>query len=161
MNRLLLACVVLAAANAAVEAECVFGYTQREGGNCYKLFGQNRHNWLTADHICTSEGGWLTTLRNEADSVWVNSFFHENRRHFCTDWYWIGANDFVREGVYEWVQDGSVLQYFNWLPGEPNHHIGYNEDVVEVNSANRQWNDNILDGVQLCFICEKKPIGSC
>ncbi|XP_038045343.1 perlucin-like protein [Patiria miniata] len=160
MNRLLLAWVFLAAATASVSAWCSSGYTQRPGGNCYKLWNTEDEWWLYADHVCRAEGAWLATIRNEADSVWVNNFFITNRRHHCEDWYWIGANDLVREGLWRWAEDGSVLNYFNWRPGEPNN-VGGEEDVVEVNSNNRQWNDNkVTDTAQLCFVCEKKPIGS-
>ncbi|XP_038046823.1 perlucin-like protein [Patiria miniata] len=158
MNRLFLACVFLVAAIAAVSASCSPGYTQRAGGNCYKLWSTKREWWVYADHVCRAEGAWLATIRNTADSVWVNNFFITNRGHHCNlDWYWIGANDLAREGRWRWAEDGSELSYFNWLRGEPNNMD--NEDVVQVNSNNRKWNDNeVTHTYQLCYVCEKNPI---
>ncbi|XP_038046628.1 perlucin-like protein [Patiria miniata] len=158
MNRLLLVCVFLVAATAAVSAGCSPGYKQRQGGNCYKLYGPNWEWWQYADHICSADGAWLVTIRSEADSVWVNNFFADNRRHMCPDWYWIGATDMAHEGTWRWTEDGSLLDYVNWMSGAPNN--DGDEDAVEVYSGTRKWNDNKTSGVwssKICFICEKKP----
>ncbi|XP_038046595.1 perlucin-like protein [Patiria miniata] len=161
MNRLFQACLFVTAAIAAVSADCSPGYIQREGGNCYKLWYLHGEWWIYADKVCTSEGAWLVTIRNEQDSVWVNNFFLDNRRHHCGDLYWIGGNDMTQEGVWRWVQDGSLVGYTNWQPHQPDNGQWGGEHALEVNGSNRKWNDNrISDTYQQCFICEKKPIGS-
>ncbi|XP_022093397.1 perlucin-like protein [Acanthaster planci] len=158
MNRFLIACVFLVAATAAEEAlhrsGCPSGYTyRRHRGHCYKVF-RTPQWWQYAEYFCRADGAWLVTIRNRADSVWVNNFFKRNK-HNCPSSYWIGANDIVEEGVWRWAQNGRKVTYTNWGPNEPNN--SNNEDAVLVYSSSRKWNDHKVDGnwcPKLCFVCE-------
>ena len=44
--------------------------------------------------------------------------------------FWLGARDDIIEGIWMWSADGSVLNYTDWNPGEPNNYDG-NEDCLE------------------------------
>ncbi|XP_022100367.1 uncharacterized protein LOC110984459 [Acanthaster planci] len=81
MNRLLLACALLAVVIASVKADCSPGYTQRIAVD--KLWSTSHESWLFADHFCTVEGARLANIRNDADSIWINDFFLKNKRYLC------------------------------------------------------------------------------
>lgn len=51
--------------------------------------------------------------------------------------FFIGLNDFITEGTFEW-SDGSVLDFTNFAPGEPNNQG--NEDFV-FQAPSGRWND--------------------
>ncbi|XP_038055175.1 perlucin-like protein [Patiria miniata] len=158
MNRVLIFSVLMAALCALASAGCPEGYTQRDWpnqhGNCYKVWTTPEW-WFYAEHFCRVDGGWLATIRNEEDSIWINNFFVDHRGHTCIDWYWVGGDDILREGTWRW-QDGSKVIYTNWFAGQPDNG-GEEEDGMIVYVGSRKWNDNSTGRAAACFVCETYP----
>jgi len=66
--------------------------------------------------------------------------------------FWIGLTDIEVEGTFRW-QDGTLPNYTNWNPLEPNNEGG-NEDCGQIwGIRGRQWNDEFC-GFSYFFICE-------
>jgi len=68
---------------------------------------------------------------------------------------WIGLDDMVTEGKFEWV-DGKPVEYTNWAPGEPNDYKisrMKGEDATQMQSSGR-WNDMPTTGHDLWVIAE-------
>ncbi|XP_038057881.1 perlucin-like protein [Patiria miniata] len=155
MARLLLVTFFLATSAAIVSAECPGGYIQRESGNCYRAWQEQKHSCYYARNRCEEEGGWLVTIRNYDDQVWVNNFYRQHKGGPCGDKYWIGANDVSEEGHFRWQQDDSDVEFTRWTGGQPDNY--YNEDCVVVNSNNMSWYDKWRKDVFFCFVCEMFP----
>ena len=70
----------------------------------------------------------------------------------------IGANDIDAEGSWVWT-DGSVWNYTNWFPGEPNNFNGVEHCVIGLIGG---WTD-FQCAVRFPFICKKlseSPVGN-
>jgi len=71
----------------------------------------NKSYW-EADDYCRSFGGQLASISGENMQLWIESLLQKNRR------YWIGANDFEEEGVFQW-SDSAAFEFANWGSKEP------------------------------------------
>lgn len=98
-------------------------------GHSYYLTESN--SWHGAESIGVSLGGHLATINDAAENAWVFSTFSTFGGYERS--LWIGLNDLVQEGQYEWIS-GESSSYFNWAPPEPNNGGGIfpNEDVVHI-----------------------------
>ena len=89
-------------------------------------------NFLDSQTVAESIGGNLATVNDAAENAYLAGAFSGAL-------YWIGLNDIVTEGVYEWVS-GEAVTYTNWGSGEPNDLN--NEDGVHFNFGGAGvWND--------------------
>lgn len=52
-------------------------------------------------------------------------------RRTATNDVWIGLNDLGFSGLFSW-SDHHEVTFTYWAPGEPNNHLGFNEDCVEL-----------------------------
>ncbi|XP_038069571.1 perlucin-like protein [Patiria miniata] len=163
MGRTLLVFAFLGVVVGMVCAEryCGDGFTRRwPSGNCYKV-SLHRDFWIRAREICRLQGGWLVTIKNEADGNWVSDFFRRHRPHDCNEWYWIGANDISSDHSWVWDEDGSRVTYDNWYSGEPNNVDG-DEDAAVVNAGDNKWNDlGHLTYYENCYVCEMSLRSTC
>lgn len=100
-----------------------------------------------SDYVLTS--GNLTWDEAQAEAVAIggnlvsiNSADEENflQSTFGTELFWIGINDVVQEGMFEWV-GGDPVTYTNWAPGEPNDFGGQDYGILNAGSS-LQWDDN-------------------
>ena len=64
---------------------------------------------------------------------------------------WIGLNDIVSEGKFEWQRGGNG--YLNFLSGEPNNGGNYEDCVGFWSDAGGRWND-FSCGPSLVYICQ-------
>ena len=101
--------------------------------------------WLQAESNSQALGGHLVTIHSASEEAWLVS-------NFGRTVYWIGLNDVAAENTWVW-SSGEVLDYSNWLPGEPNN-TPPGEDWVVMNwptSSIYGWNDMPLshDAVSL------------
>lgn len=88
------------------------------------------------------EPGYLVTITSQAEQDFLNSLWVglQNQGEYL-----IGASDRVSEGTFAWIggpEDGQLLSYTNWSPGEPSQ-TG-NEDYVigwRNSDAAGGWND--------------------
>lgn len=71
--------------------------------------------------------------------------------------YWMGAEDYTKEGDWRWVSDLSKVQYSGWQSGEPNNWLGNEDCALFYLPHSLNWNDgrcNFKSG----YICEKQHV---
>jgi glucose/arabinose dehydrogenase len=103
-------------------------------GNQYFLTS-SALTWEQAQAEAQSRGGNLVTINSSVEETWLKQTFG------TTEGFWIGINDRVTEGQFQWVS-GQAVTYTNWAPGEPNN-AGGNQDFGWMNfGTSRQWDDN-------------------
>jgi len=101
---------------------------QAYGDHCYYTVSSTA-NWPTARASCIAAGGYLATIADEGEALFVQSI--NGRPH-------IGGCDAGTEGTWEWVT-GEPFSYSSWSPGEPNDMGG--EDCLELAYSGNAWND--------------------
>ena len=66
---------------------------------CYKEFS-SKMNWNGAESHCQSFGGDLVSISDEREQKYIVSILSRG----SYDYYWIGLNDLVKSGSYEWIK---------------------------------------------------------
>ncbi len=123
--------------NGAANVTATFGYrpfvNAANGHTYYLLKGDT---WQQVADKAASLGGYLTTINDSAENDWITSMLMNvspggpTLRYFWS--VWIGLNDKVSEGTYEWV-NGTLSNYRNWRTGEPTG--GTAENYVSINGT--------------------------
>lgn len=83
--------------------------------SCYKLVRSSSHYYF-ANNECKKSRGTLAEIKDFAEDQYIwNKFYNTTRQLF-----WIGLSDALQEGIFQWEQDGRVLEgYNNWATGQP------------------------------------------
>jgi hypothetical protein len=121
--------------------------TQWSGnGHWYELvIDPNAISWDSANAAAAALGGHLATITSAEENAFVYSLISD----YSGDpiWPWLGAfqpsGSSEPAGGWQWVT-GEPFVYANWIPGEPNDHMGI-EDWIEFSRSGDsagQWNDN-------------------
>ncbi|XP_070710716.1 type-2 ice-structuring protein-like [Pempheris klunzingeri] len=118
-------------------------------GRCFTYFPRQM-SWAKAEKNCQSMGGNLASVHNVQE-------YHEIQRLIVSITYdykptWIGGSDAQEEGVWLW-SDGTLFQYKNWCPGEPNNY--HSQHCTQMNfGATKCW-DDLSCGAHLPSVCAK------
>ena len=67
---------------------------------------------------------------------------------------WIGLQDFVQEGIFQWITNQQAPEYTNWHLGNPND-AANGEDCGEI-TVDGLWNDNDCEFHLGSFVCERR-----
>jgi lectin-like protein/PEP-CTERM motif-containing protein len=117
-------------------------------GHTYFLISDDQlgNTWDSAEAFAITLGGHLVHINDAAE----NDFVLHTLLPLAPDTSWglfIGLSDTVTDGVFQWIDDGSVvLGYSNWAPGEPNG-AGHENWVMMwsgVIGPAGTWNDTIF-----------------
>ncbi len=103
-------------------------------GHAYMFCGLASQAYAVAIGECSSNNYHPVVVNNAQEN---NFLANTAVLHNPEDW-WIGLNDQLQEGLYEWV-DGTPFVYSNWQVGQPNNFQG--QDCVELDTTAGQWND--------------------
>ncbi|KAJ7986772.1 hypothetical protein DPEC_G00331850 [Dallia pectoralis] len=117
------------------------------GEFCYKPFGEKK-TWHAARHECRNVGGDLVSIQSMTEQSWLESYLY-----MATNDVWIGLNDLEHQGQYSW-SDNQWVTFTYWAPGEPNNHLGFKEDCVEMLYHTGRWNDVPCAELNT-YICKK------
>ncbi|KAL7854318.1 hypothetical protein AOLI_G00211620 [Acnodon oligacanthus] len=126
--------------------ECEAGWRPYQD-RCY-FFSSSTKTWHDALDDCQSKHSHLMSIRNIHERLWVST-------QIGSTIYWIGLNDIVSEGNWEW-SDGSVYYPYlaYWREGQPDNHND-NEDCGQVDgNSNGRWNDEHCTA-QRPYICKR------
>ena len=101
--------------------------------------------WADAKKWCEQENSHLVKIETKEENDYLIGKFNK--------YSWIGANDLVKEGAFQWV-DGSLVTFSAWGEKEPNG--GTAENCVQFHDVhNNLWNDGKCD-LKNFFICERE-----
>ena len=100
--------------------------------------------WREARVYCENLGGHLVTIGSASENDFV-----ENLADPIDDDVWIGLNDEVNEGNWEWVT-GERIMFVNWEGNQPDG--GDEENYVEMH-RDGTWNDLPVTS-SMSFVCE-------
>lgn len=123
-------------------------------GHCYLVF-PDATTWPFAEANCQAWGGspglgHLASIGGQGEQDLVYSLI--------TVQTWIGVQDPVVEGDYEW-SDGSVWDYEFWAPGEPDN--TYEEDCAFMRvTDDGGWNDHACGDTRPAYVCERRAAGT-
>uniref|UniRef100_A0AAR2JFM0 C-type lectin domain-containing protein n=1 Tax=Pygocentrus nattereri TaxID=42514 RepID=A0AAR2JFM0_PYGNA len=101
------------------------------GEFCYKAFDEKK-TWHAARSECRRLGADLVSIMSLTEQSWLET----------TNDVWTGLNDLDFSGYFTW-SDHHEVTFTYWSPGEPNNHLDFNEDCVEMYYQNGTsfWND--------------------
>uniref|UniRef100_A0A8B9LSP7 C-type lectin domain-containing protein n=1 Tax=Astyanax mexicanus TaxID=7994 RepID=A0A8B9LSP7_ASTMX len=123
------------------------------GEFCYRPFDVKK-TWYDARSECRKLGADLVSIMSITEQSWLESYLY-----LATSDVWIGLNDLEFSGYFLWSNNHEVT-FTYWAPGEPNNHLGFNEDCVEMYQGNGSsyWNDIFCDAHQdwVCMIAKGK-----
>ncbi|XP_053395904.1 asialoglycoprotein receptor 1-like [Mercenaria mercenaria] len=70
--------------------------------------------------------------------------------------YWIGANDRLIEGIWNYVDTNELVTFTDWTPGQPDSWHAHNEDCALFYFPHQyKWDDGPCDS-KLLQICEMR-----
>ncbi|KAM9450976.1 lymphocyte antigen 75-like [Clarias gariepinus] len=104
------------------------------GEFCYKPHSDKK-TWFEALAACRRHGADLVSIMSLTEQSWIESYLYE-----ATSDVWIGLNDLEHPGYFVW-SDKHEVKFTYWAPGEPNSHMGFKEDCVEMYHQSGRWND--------------------
>ena len=130
----------------ATDFRCEAGW-KRHGDHCFRLFTE-RLNYLDANNQCIQIGGFLASIKDQEDQDVLFNFAAKGGA-------WIGGQDFLDEGKFTWLQDGTVIDdlFGNWKTGQPNN-IYDNQHCIWMR-LDGSWDDVTCKRIEN-YICQKK-----
>ncbi|RVE65935.1 hypothetical protein OJAV_G00121150 [Oryzias javanicus] len=142
---ILLKLLSFAALLACGYSQCQPGWRENNG-KCY-FFSTDTKSWFDANTYCMQQNSHLLSIQDVQERLWV-------RTQVGTEIYWMGLNDEIVEGVWEWSDGSPFIEYLSlWGQGQPDNWQG-NEHCGEVVGYNNgHWNDENCD-TKRRYICK-------
>uniref|UniRef100_A0A3Q3II69 C-type lectin domain-containing protein n=1 Tax=Monopterus albus TaxID=43700 RepID=A0A3Q3II69_MONAL len=142
-------CHILAVSSA--HCQCQPGWREYQN-KCY-FFSTDVKSWLEANELCLEQHSNLMSIQDIQERVrcpnmWV-------RTQIGQEIFWIGLNDRVVEGVWEWTDGSPFIETLSyWMPGQPdNWGSDPGEDCGQVvGYSSGHWNDETCSAKRK-YIC--------
>ncbi|GFS08350.1 C-type lectin [Elysia marginata] len=106
-------------------------------------------NIQAADSLCSMLDGYLVEVDDMDEFHFVHSFV---RNVAGTDFFFTGANDIDREGVWKFWHSKKPVTFFHWKSRQPDN-ARNNEDCVELRLSFGAFNDYVCSAKGK-FVCE-------
>lgn len=106
-------------------------------GACYSVSKTTGNIFESADN-CAQVDSALAAIESEAENRWVFEYLRIHGKSSAD--MWIGLNDVVQEGVYQWL-DGTNSTFTAWGSGSPNNYGSYQHCAIIDVSTMGKWND--------------------
>ncbi|XP_023194031.1 macrophage mannose receptor 1-like [Xiphophorus maculatus] len=152
---ILLKLLVFASFLACAHSQCREGWREYES-KCY-FFSTDTKTWTEANAYCIEQGSNLMSIQDIQERLWV-------RTQIGIEIFWIGLNDLVIEGVWEWSDGKPFIEYLSyWMSGQPDNfnemeHCG---EVVGYDFGH--WNDDNCSNKRkyICKYINANPAPQC
>lgn len=139
--------------DAAIDAgakPCIEGTVRAQDpntGNCY-VHLSDPTAWTDGAASCESLGAdfHLASITSADENAFVQSFVPATIS-------WIGANDQVAEGTFEWTT-GELFEFDNWRAGEPNNALGVEDCATFASNQGGVWDDRPCNNLH-AIVCER------
>ncbi|CAL9682123.1 unnamed protein product [Knipowitschia caucasica] len=153
-RRTTLQLLILVALLANAHGVCRSGWREHES-KCY-FFSTDVKTWDEANVFCERQQSHLTSVQDIHEQLWL-------RTQVGTEIFWMGLTDQITEGVWEWTDGTTYLEYFShWMSGQPDN--WEDEDCGQILGGSfGRWNDEDC-AVKRKFICkyiEENPVPRC
>ena len=117
-------------------------------GHLY-LYVRAEKSWPAARDYCTEKGGYLVTIQDTAENIFVYQLSNGAT--------WLGGSDEAEEGIWEWTS-GETWNYVHWAEGQPDnddHGEDGKEPYLTFQEFPGSWNDS--PDSMMPFVCEWVP----
>ncbi|KAM5260478.1 FRAS1-related extracellular matrix protein 1 isoform 11-T20 [Hipposideros larvatus] len=129
------------------DKSCPAGW-HHHSGYCHSLITQQQGTWNTAAQACREHHlGTLVTVLSRQHMRWLWDF--SGRKPF-----WIGLNDQVRAGYWEWIS-GEPVTFTNWRRGPPQR-LKPGKDCVLVQRQGKWQTKDCRKGKPHNYVCSRK-----
>uniref|UniRef100_A0A8C6TLP1 C-type lectin domain-containing protein n=1 Tax=Neogobius melanostomus TaxID=47308 RepID=A0A8C6TLP1_9GOBI len=130
---------------------CPAGWTPF-GTRCFKFF-DSTSTWTNAEKTCHSQGANLASIHSADENAFIIRLIREATGEDRQTW--IGGHDAFKDDVWMWT-DGSVWDYSNWAPRQPDNFLN-REKFLMVNwraNPGSAWDDG-PEHEPRAYICAK------
>ncbi|MEQ2248138.1 hypothetical protein ILYODFUR_016179 [Ilyodon furcidens] len=151
----LLTLLIFASFLACVHSQCREGWREYEG-KCY-FFSTDTKSWMEANAYCLEHNTNLMSIQNIHERLWV-------RTQIGTEIFWIGLNDKIVEGVWEWSDGTPFIEYLSfWMSGQPDNWNDAEDCGQLVGSNSGHWNDENCNNKRkyICKYINTNPAPQC
>ncbi|XP_043343033.1 FRAS1-related extracellular matrix protein 1 isoform X5 [Cervus canadensis] len=132
---------------AVEDKSCPAGW-HRHSGYCHSLITEQKGTWTTAAQACREHHqGSLVTVISRQHMRWLWDI--SGRKPF-----WIGLNDQVRAGHWEWI-GGEPVTFTNWRRGPPQR-SKHGKDCVLVQRPGKWHTKDCRKGKSHNYVCSRK-----
>ena len=117
------------------------------GDQCYEFFN-DRLTWQEAQTHCGQYDGHLAVIYDQE----TNDYLAGNATLFE---YFIDGTDLNDEGQWKWKTTGEIIQYSNWIDGQPDNYKDLEHCLVLCGTIHKgRWNDMPCH-MSIPFICQR------
>ncbi|XP_067380431.1 ladderlectin-like [Channa argus] len=142
-------CCAVESDGAKKSVTCSEGWSQFED-RCFQ-YVQKAMRWAEAELNCLSMGANLASVHSMQEYQEIQRQIVAATHHYNSTW--IGGSNAQQADVWLW-SDGSIFQYSNWCPKEPNN-AGGSEYCLRINYGDQKCWDDYQCGYFHPSVCAK------
>merc|ERR1712137_124589 len=118
--------------------DCPDYWTSFEG-SCYLFPDHHQMNFKEAERFCNaSYSSHLVHINSPAENAFIKTYLKKMK----DEPHWMDLTDMYNEGKYMWNDTGSLVEFSDWAPGQPDNWIGGDEDcILFFDDDDYKWHD--------------------